>query len=76
MQLRLSDPSYTDRLANFLRSLGQTVNVAGPAQLEVKLSPANAARVELSIYLRVWAVLYPEAEVQLVNDDDNEAPAA
>ena len=38
--------------------------------------PANAARVELSIYLRVWAVLYPEAEVQLVNDDDNEAPAA
>jgi hypothetical protein len=27
-------------------------------------------------FLRVWAVLYPEAEVQSVNDDDNEAPAA
>ena len=25
MELRLSDPSYTDRLATFLRSLGQTV---------------------------------------------------
>ena len=25
MQLRLSDPSYADRLATFLRSLGQTV---------------------------------------------------
>ena len=76
MQLRLSDPSYTDRLANFLRSLGQTAYVAGPAQLEVDVSPTSAARVELSIYLRVWTVLYPEAEVQLENDDDNEAPAA
>jgi hypothetical protein len=75
MQLRLSDPSYTDRLANFLRSLGQTVYVAGPAQLELDLS-TSSARTELSIYLRVWTVLYPEAEVQLENDDDNEAPAA
>jgi len=31
--------------------------------------------VELGIYLRVWNVLYPEAEVQLENGDD-EAPAA
>jgi hypothetical protein len=70
MQLRLSDPSYTDRLAHFLRSLGQTAIVAGPTQLEV-----DTPRNELLIYLRVWAVLYPDAEVQVDNGED-EAPAA
>ncbi len=75
MQLRLSDPSYTDRLAHFLRSLGQTAIVAGPGQLEVDLPPTRDALVELGIYLRVWRVLYPDAEVQLENGDD-EAPAA
>ena len=70
MQLRLSDPSYTDRLAHFLRSLGQTAVVAGPTQLEV-----DTLRSELVIYLRVWAVLYPDAEVQLDNGEDA-APAA
>jgi hypothetical protein len=68
MQLRLSDPSDTDRLAHFLRSLGQTVIVRGPAQLEV-----DTPRRELSIYLRVWAVLYRDAEVHVGEDD---APAA
>jgi hypothetical protein len=75
MQLRLSDPRYTDRLANFLRSLGQTAIVAEPGQLEVELPPTEDALVELGIYLRVWKVLYPETEVQLENGDD-EAPAA
>jgi hypothetical protein len=73
MQLRLSDPSYTDRLANFLRSLGQTVFVAGPGQLEIDLT--NSSRVEVEIYLRVWMVLYPDAEVQPDNGEDA-APAA
>jgi hypothetical protein len=68
MQLRLSDPSYTDRLAHFLRSLGQTTIVAGPTQLEV-----DTPRSELLIYLRVWAVLYPDTEVHVGEDD---APAA
>ena len=77
MQLRLSDPSYTDRLATFLRSLGQTVSVAGPSQLELDLPDTTSARVELSIYLRVWSVLYPDAEVHPgANDDDEGAPAA
>jgi hypothetical protein len=71
MQLRLSDPSYADRLAHFLRSLGQTVLVAGPTQLEVEIP-----RSELEIYLRVWAVLYPDAEVQLGGNGEDEAPAA
>jgi hypothetical protein len=70
MQLRLSDPSYTDRLAHFLRSLGQTAYVAGPTQLEVDIPHA-----ELLIYLRVWGVLYPDTDVQVGNAED-EAPAA
>ena len=66
MQLRLSDPSYTDRLATFLRSLGQTVIVAAPGELEMTTS----SRGELLIYLRVWDVLYPEADVQVDNGCD------
>jgi hypothetical protein len=79
MQLRLSDPSYTDRLANFLRSVGQAAIVAGPGQLEVDVSPTGPTPAELEIYLRVWRVLYPAAEVQLGGDDegsDDPAPAA
>jgi fructoselysine-6-P-deglycase FrlB-like protein len=75
MQLRLSDRSYTDRLANFLRSLGQTVFVAGPGQLEVDLEAAQSSRREVELYLRVWSVLYPDAEVHADNGED-EAPAA
>jgi hypothetical protein len=75
MQLRLSDPSYTDRLATFLRSLGQTVLVAGPGQLEVDVPGGPSGLVELEIYVRVWRVLYPDADVQLDNGED-EAPAA
>jgi hypothetical protein len=71
MQLRLSDPSYTDRLALFLRSLGQTVLDRGPTQLEV-----DTPRPELAIYLRVWAVLYPDAEVQVGGNGEDDAPAA
>jgi hypothetical protein len=79
MQLCLSEPSYTDRLATFLSSLGQTVLVAAPGQLEVDLPPTPSALGELEIYLRVWKVLYPDAEVQVGNGDDedeDEAPAA
>ena len=75
MQLRLSDPGYTDRLANFLRSLGQAAMVAGPSQLEVDLPAGSSAREELEIYLRVWRVLYPDTEVQ-VESDEGESPAA
>jgi hypothetical protein len=67
MQLRLDDPSYTDRLANFLRSLGQAVIMAGPGQLVVDLSATGSSRVELEIYLRVWKVLYPDTDVQVEN---------
>ena len=71
MQLRLSDPSYADRLAHFLRSLGQTVLVDAPGQLDV-----DTPESELEIYLRVWRVLYPDAEVQVGAAGEGEAPAA
>ena len=45
--------------------------VAGPTRLEVEIP-----RSELEFYLRVWAVLYPDAEVQLGGNGDDEAPAA
>lgn len=62
MQLLLHDPAYTDRLAAFLRSVGQRPIVSGPSALDVdETEPA-----ELEAYLRVWKVLYPAADVQLV----------
>jgi hypothetical protein len=71
MRLCLSDPSYTDRLATFLRSLGQTVLVAAPDQLEVDAATSSAV-AEIGIYLRVWKVLYPDAEVvQFENGEDD-----
>jgi hypothetical protein len=71
MQLRLSDPGYTDRLATFLKSLGQTVWVIVPGELEVALADVSTTRAEVEIYLRVWKVLYPDADVQIVNGDDD-----
>jgi hypothetical protein len=65
MELRLSDPSYTDRLVSFLRSMDQTASVTGPGQVEVDVVPAEGDLVELDIYLGVWEVLYPGTEVQL-----------
>jgi hypothetical protein len=68
MQLRLSDPGYTDRLATFLQSLGQTVSIAAPDRLDVD-APTVSALGEIQIYLRVWKVLYPDAEVGLENTE-------
>ena len=73
MQLRLSDPGYTDRLATFLRSLGQTVFVAAPNQLEVEARDDSAV-AEIAIYLRVWRVLYPDAEVVQLENGEELAP--
>lgn len=64
MHLVLRDPSYTDRLASFLTSLGQRPIVAGPDQVELESDTGDAERLEIEIYLRVWRVLYPEAEVE------------
>jgi len=65
VQLLLSDPAYTDRLASFLRSLGQRPMVTGPDRLELEPAEDDESRVELEIYLRVWRVLYPDANVEV-----------
>jgi hypothetical protein len=65
MHLVLRDPTYTDRLAAFLSSVGQEAVVDGPGGLRLLEEQDDAARLELEIYLRVWRVLYPEAEVEL-----------
>lgn len=65
MQLLLRDPSYTDRLASFLTSVGQRPVVAGPDRVEVGASSDESSRLELEMYLRVWRVLNPDAEVEL-----------
>ena len=58
MRLVLRDAAYTDSLAAFLRSVGHHPAVAAPGALDVDVDPA-----ELDIYLRVWQVLEPDAEV-------------
>jgi hypothetical protein len=62
MQLQVHDPAYTDRLAAFLRSVGQRPIVSGPDAVDVE----GAEAAELEVYLRVWLVLYPDADVKLV----------
>ena len=65
MQLVLHDPVYTERLASFLRSVGQHPIVSAPNHLEVDGGSDESSQLELEIYLRVWRVLYPDAEVDV-----------
>jgi hypothetical protein len=65
MDLRLTDPAYTERFASFLRSLGRTALVAGPDAVELIVDEDAEARLETEIYLRVWNVLYPDAQVRI-----------
>jgi hypothetical protein len=65
MDLRISDPEYTERLASFLLSLGQKAVVAGPDTVELIPEERAGAQVELDMYLRVWNVLYPDARVSV-----------
>ena len=58
MRLLLRDAADTDSLAAFLRTVGQRPVVTAPDALEVDVDP-----VELDVYLRVWQVLHPDAEV-------------
>jgi hypothetical protein len=80
MQLRLNDSIYTERLASFLSSLGQATIISGPAEIEL-LTPedeksSEIARREAEIYLRVWRVLYPDAEALLVDGEGYELEAS
>jgi hypothetical protein len=65
MQLLLRDSTYADRLAAFLTSVGRPAVVAAPGRIEVLDSADAAGDLELELYLRVWRVLYPDADVDL-----------
>lgn len=68
MELR-TDPEYSERLASFFTSLGQRAVVTGPGRIDVALPADEAvAQRELAIYLRVWAVMYPDAAVVVEGD--------
>ena len=60
MQLQLSDPAYTERLTAFLESVNQAPTVDAPGRLQLA---DDVQEAELTIYLRVWHVLYPDAIV-------------
>ena len=65
MQLFLSDPSYTERLAAFLTSVGRRAVVGAPDRVDVAASADDSRGLELEMYLSVWHVLYPDADVEL-----------
>jgi hypothetical protein len=64
MQLFLRDPSYTDHLAAFLTSVGRRAVVGAPDRVDLEESPEDSEHLELELYLRVWHVLYPDADVE------------
>jgi hypothetical protein len=65
MQLFLHDPTYTDRLAAFLTSVGRRAVVGAPDRVDIDDTTDDSQHLELELYLRVWRVLYPDADVQL-----------
>jgi hypothetical protein len=65
MQLYLRDPSYTDRLAAFLTSVGRPAVVGAPDRVDLAETTDDSRHLELELYLRVWRVLYPDADVEL-----------
>jgi len=65
MQLFVHDPSYTDRLAAFLTSVGRRAVVGAADRVDLDESPEDTQNLELELYLRVWRVLYPDAQVEL-----------
>jgi len=65
MQLFLHDPRYTHRLAAFLTSVGRRAVVGAPDRIDIDETAEDAHHLELELYLRVWSVLYPDADVEL-----------
>jgi hypothetical protein len=65
MQLFLRDPSYTDRLAAFLTSVGRHAVVTAPDRVDIDEHDDDLQYLEVEMYLRVWAVIHPGADVEL-----------
>jgi hypothetical protein len=49
----------------FLTSVGQQAVVGAPDRVDLDESDEDSKHVELELYLRVWRVLHPDAEVEL-----------
>jgi hypothetical protein len=64
MHLFLRDPKYTDRLVAFLTSVGRSAVVGAPDRVDLAESAGDEQNLELELYLRVWRVLYPDADVE------------
>ena len=56
---------YTDRRAAFLTSVGRRAVVAAPDRVDLDEDADDLALLEVEMYLRVWRVLHPEADVEL-----------
>jgi hypothetical protein len=65
VQLLVRDPRYTERLAAFLTSVGRHAVVAAPDRVDVAEHEDDLQRLEVEMYLRVWAVIHPDADVEL-----------
>jgi hypothetical protein len=65
MQLFVRDPSYTHRLAEFLTSVGRDAVVAAPDRVDLDENEDDSQRLEVEMYLRVWRIIHPDADVDL-----------
>jgi hypothetical protein len=65
MQLFLRDPTYTERLAAFMTSVGRPAVVKAPDRIDLDETGEENLRLEVELYLRVWRILYPDADVEL-----------
>jgi hypothetical protein len=65
MHLLLRDPSYTDELASFLTSVGRRAVVAARDRVDLDENADDLELLEVEMYLRVWRVLHPDADVEL-----------
>ena len=66
MRIRLSDPSLVDDLLAFLREKKCVAEQTSADTLDISLPEAgraDAARLELDLYLRVWEATHPGVHV-------------
>jgi hypothetical protein len=58
-------PRTPTGLAAFLTSVGRRAVVGAPDRVDIDETADDTQHLELELYLRVWSVLYPDADVQL-----------
>lgn len=64
MRVKLSDPALVDDLVDFLSRSGCVAQAEDEATILVSIPKslrADAAQLELDLYLRVWEATHPEA---------------